>query len=68
MRAYKGLLKEKEALEASLKALSIQQLQDEVKEEKDDDNRRGGEDEAIQEGTAGESGEKDLSQASCALL
>lgn len=31
MRAYKGLLKEKEALEASLKALSVQQLEDGVK-------------------------------------
>ena len=34
VRAYKGLLKEKEALEASLKALSIQQLEDGLKGEK----------------------------------
>ena len=34
MRAYKGLLKEKEALEASLKVLSIQQLEDGIKSEK----------------------------------
>lgn len=33
VRAYKGLLKEKEALEASLKALSFQQLQEEVVKE-----------------------------------
>ena len=32
VRAYKGLLKEKEALEASLKALSVQQLVEELKD------------------------------------
>lgn len=71
MRAYKGLLKEKEALEASLKALSIQQLEDDPEEDKakDDSERGGGEgDEAVQEGTVEESGEKDSSLASCIIF
>lgn len=58
VRAYKGLLKEKEALEASLKALSIQQLEDEAKEDEgNDDDNKGGVNEPGQEET-GESGEK----------
>lgn len=69
MRAYKGLLKEKEALEASLKALSIQQLEDEPQEDKDQgDGKGGGGDEGVQVGAVEESGEKDLSQVSRALL
>lgn len=71
VRAYKGLLKEKEALEASIKALSIQQLEDDPDKSKEDseggEGERGG-DEAAQEGEVKESGEKDSSLASCLLL
>ena len=64
VRAYKGLLKEKEALEASLKALSIQQLEDDPQEDKaKDDSEGGGGDGTVQEWTAEESGENESSQA-----
>lgn len=69
VRAYKGLLKEKEALEASLKALSIQQLEDEPQEDKDKaDGKGGGGDEGVQDRIVEESGEKDSSPVSCAWL
>ena len=62
-------MKEKEALEASLKALSIQQLEDDPEGGKArDDGEGAGEDEAAQEGTVEESGEKDSSLASYTLL
>lgn len=64
-------MKEKEALEASIKALSIQQLEDDPDKLKGDseggEGERGG-DEAAQEGEVKESGEKDSSLASCVLL
>lgn len=58
-------MKEKEALEASLKALSIQQLEDDPEEDKaKDDSEGGGGNATVQELTAEESGEKESSQAS----
>ena len=64
-------MKEKEALEASIKALSIQQLEDDPDKLKGDSEGGEGErgrDEAAQEGEVKESGEKDSSLASCILL
>ena len=58
-------MKEKEALEASLKALSIQQLEDEPQEDKDKaDGKGGGGDEGVQDRIVEESGEKDSSPVS----
>ena len=59
VRAYKGLLKEKEALEASLKALSVQQLEEEVEEEKESEDTLRVE-EPVQEEAVGESGKDQL--------
>ena len=59
VRAYKGLLKEKEALEASLKALSVQQLEEEVEEEKESEDTLRVE-EPDQEEAVGESGKDQL--------
>jgi hypothetical protein len=58
-------LNEKEALEASVKALSIQQLEDHPEEDKaKDDSEGGGRHTTVQEWTVEDSGQKDSSPAS----
>ena len=72
VRAYKGLLKEKEALEASLKALSVQQPEGEKRDgdefQGDEGADQEGELDKDREGESGQSHAKQVSDKVCTTM